>query len=95
MLYNAFILPHLNFGITVWADKHKGNTNKLSSIQRRCARVISGANWDNPSLVILNELRWITIDEQFLFNRSVMIYKILNSISPSYLKDNSTRNHNQ
>ncbi|KAJ8017557.1 hypothetical protein HOLleu_44948 [Holothuria leucospilota] len=94
MLYNAFILPHLNFCSTVWADKHKGDTSKLSSIQRRCARIISGAEWDTPSSRILNELRWIPIDEQFFFNRSIMMYKILNDISPPYLKRNFTKLQN-
>lgn len=79
----------------MWADKHKGDTSKLSSIQRRCARIISGAEWNTPPSRILNELRWIPIEEgQFFFNKSIMMYKFLNYISPPYLKRNFTKLQN-
>ena len=94
MLYNAFIMPHINFCSTVWADKHKGDTDKLSSIPKRCARIISGAQWETSSSLILKELRWIPVVDQFFINRSIMMYKILNDIMPSYLTGTFTKINN-
>ena len=70
-MYNAFVLPHFNYCSTIWNDGSCSVIDKLSKLQRRAARVITGDTYDVRSKEILQNLKWTPI-EQSLTNREMI-----------------------
>ena len=46
MIYNAIVLPHLEYCNVVWGNCGISITNRLQLIQNRAARIVGGARWD-------------------------------------------------
>jgi hypothetical protein len=45
-MYNAFVIPNFYYCSTVWNDGYKSKLTKLSKLQKKAARVITGASYD-------------------------------------------------
>ncbi len=58
-MYNALVSPHLTYCSTIWNDGSNTILNKLSKLQRRAARVITGQSYDVRSTQILESLNWM------------------------------------
>ena len=58
-IYNALILPHLEYGCVVWDGLDKGLTIKLQRLQNRAARIITRSSLEVRSCDILSELGWL------------------------------------
>lgn len=80
--YNAYILPHIDYCCTIWGG---GNTvDKLTKFQRKAARVILDAHIRTPTTTLLKTLRWMPVRDRIDYKRSILIYKSLNSLAPTY-----------
>ena len=86
-MYNAFVLPHFNYGSTIWNDGCSTHINKLSKLQRRAARVITGETYAVRSTQILENLGWTSIDEALKKRETLMTFKALTGRSPNYLTE--------
>ena len=69
-----------------------GNCNlsqeeKLIRFQKRAARLILDKDYTTPSKDLFNELNWLTFPERVTFQKAVLVYKIINDLSPEYLKN--------
>ena len=42
--------------------------------------------YETPSTELFKNLKWMTLEERFEFNRVVMMYKCLHNLAPSYLQ---------
>ena len=86
-LYNAFILPHLQYCSTVWHFCSARNRDKLESLNKRALRVVF-----NDKVSSYQQLLYKS-EGSNLYNRReqnmlITIYKCLNCNSfPKYLKD--------
>ena len=45
-MYNAFVIPNFYYCSTFWNDGYKSKLTKLSKLQKKAARVITGASYD-------------------------------------------------
>ena len=73
-LYNAFILPYMNYCIVMWGDAAKVHLDKLLTLQKRAVRIITGYSHS------LNTGIFLKIDETyrvFLLHLSVLKYKFV------------------
>ena len=86
-MYNAFVLPHFNYGSTIWNDVCSTHINKLSKLQRRAAHVITGETYAVCSTQILENLGWTSIDEALRKRETLMTFKALTGRSPNYLTE--------
>ena len=84
-IYNAIILPHLDYCNVVWGNCGTTVANRLQIIQNRAARIICGVAWDTPSQEVLNHLGWQRLYHRQNYNCSLLVYKILNDLAPPYL----------
>lgn len=57
-MYNALVMPYLNYCGAVWGNINKGLANKLQKLQYRAARILTFSNYDIRSSVLLDELGW-------------------------------------
>ena len=87
MVYNAIVLPHLEYCNVVWGNSGISTQNKWQIILNRTARIIyiCGAPWDTTSAIVLDQLNWKHLSHRHQYNVSIWIYKILNNLAPSYL----------
>ena len=60
-MYNALVLPHMTYCSTIWNDGSNTILKKLSKLQKRAARVITGQSYEVRSTQILESLNWIPI----------------------------------
>ena len=72
-------------------------SNSLQRLQNRAARIITGASYSKPSSKIFEKLGWTQLDSTKQFHKAVMMFRIVNGLTPPYLNQmftfNSTLNN--
>ena len=64
----------------------------LDQSQDRAARVITAADYRMPTSDILSTLGWSSLKEKRNKQKALMVFKVMNGMTPAYLKDIFTRN---
>ena len=86
-MYNALVSPHLTYCSTIWNDGSNTILNKLSKLQRRSARVITGQSYDVRSTQILESLKWMPIEDILKKREIIMTFKALTNRLPDYVQN--------
>ncbi len=86
-MYNAFVIPNFYYCSTVWNDGHKSKLTKLSKLQKKAARVITGASYDERSNEIFRKLDWIPIHKSLSIRENIVTFKALTANSLNYLTE--------
>ena len=84
MFYQAYILPILDYGSNTWGTTSTANIERLSKLQKRAARIILKADFMTSSYMF-EILGCQTIPKRLLYNKSVLVYKALNNLTPTYI----------
>ena len=63
--------------------------DKLVKFQKRAARVILDCDFYTPSSELFKELNWQTFSERVTYQKTILMYRIINNICPDYLKNMS------
>ena len=71
----------------MWNDGSSTILSKLSKLQRRAARIITGQTYDVRSTQILGDLPWIPIEDTFKKREIIMSFKALTDRLPIYLQE--------
>ena len=71
MIYNALIVPHLNYGSLCWGF----SAHKLSKLQKRAVRVITLSKYNAHSQPIFKSLGILNTNDMFKLNAAKFIYK--------------------
>ena len=91
-VYQSIVEPYLDYCSVVWDDISDQLTDKLQILQNRAARVITGADYRTPSSDLLNKLGWSSLKEKRNKQKALIMFKIMNGMTPAYLEDIFTRN---
>ena len=83
--YQGYILPLLDYGSITWGSTSTANIERLSKLQKRAARMILKADFDTPSVLMFQELDWLSVRSRIKYNKAVVIYKALNNMTPDYI----------
>ncbi len=86
-MYNAFVIQNFYYCSTVWNDGHKSKLTKLSKLQKKAARVITGASHDERSNEIFRKLDWMSIHKSLSIRENIVTFKALTANSPNYLTE--------
>ena len=86
-MYNTLVLPYFTYCSTVWNDDSSTMLSKLSKLQRRAARVITGQTFDVRSTQILGDLSWIPIEDTLKKGEIIMSFKALTDRLPINLQE--------
>jgi len=71
----------------VWDDISERLTDKVQTLQNRAARVITGADYLTPINELLSKLDWSILKERRDKQKALVMFKIINGMTPAYLKD--------
>ena len=85
-MYNALVVPYFNYCSTVWGNIGKGLSDKIQKLQNRAARILTFSNYETRSSILLDELGWERLENKRLKQLAMIMYKIHNNPSPSYLR---------
>lgn len=86
LFFNAYVLPHIDYCCTVWGDTSNHLNDSMVKLQKRAARIILDKGIDTPSADMFTELKWMKFPDRVNYQKALMMYKILNNLTPSYLK---------
>ena len=80
------ISANQDYASIVWGNTSKANIYRLNKLLKRAARIILNKDYSASSLQMFQDLSWFTMEQRLSFNTSVLIYKIMNNMTPLYLK---------
>ena len=86
IFFNANVLPYIDYCCTVWGNISSNLTDSMIKLQERAARIILDKGIDTPSSDMFAELNWMEIPDRVTYQKSVLMYKIFNNLTPSYLQ---------
>ena len=87
LFYKGYILPFLDYCCLVWGSCNAGSKERILKLQKSAARIILNASYHDRSGLLFDELGWKTFDRHVKQKRMIMVYKIMNGLTPSYLKE--------
>src|SRR6218665_719035 len=80
-LYNAFILPHLNYGAIVWAGGYRTPLLPINLLQK-AVRIIAGTHFLASSSNLFCDLKLLTLTDLYSLQLGVFIYRHHNHSLP-------------
>ena len=83
--YNSYVLPHIDYCITVWGSS--SDITRLTKLQKQAARIILDSDISVSSKDLFNKLRWMPIPDWIKFRKVFTVYKALNGLHPQYITD--------
>ena len=86
-LYNAIILPHLDYCSVVWQECSITLRKKVERIQNYGMRIILSKPPRTPSAILRQELRWVPLDQRREMFRLSLIRKCVKGLAPQYMCD--------
>jgi len=77
---------YLSVATTVSPDYR---TNPIRAVQNAAARLVTGIRQCEHIMPVLRQLHWLPVRQHIEFKMAVLVYKLLNVLSPQYLTDNA------
>jgi hypothetical protein len=84
--YISFIRPVLEYGSVVFDNCTAHESHSLEQVQRRAAVLCTGAFKRSSYKCLLEELGWESLEDRRKKAKLVLMFKILNNLTPNYLK---------
>jgi hypothetical protein len=86
LFFNGHIKPHFDYASIVWDGLSDNLFKRLNSLHRRAVKLI------NPNKQLTTDEKYtaigmLSLQQQLLYNKSVMMYKTINKQMPLYLID--------
>ena len=85
MLYNATIASRLNYCDAVWDSCSVDCSNKLQTLQNRCARRILNQMPGTSAAPLMQQLGWIRLADKRKLHKTVMLHRLLQGAGPEKL----------
>ncbi len=86
MLYNAILASRLNYADIIWDKCGSHSINRLQTVQNIAIRFILNADSRASTSPLLTTLNWLPLHYKRKLHCAVMMYKIINDLSPPELK---------
>ena len=84
-LFNALVLPLVEYCDTVYGTCTRGLQNKVERLLYKGGRIILDVPSDTSTRAVINELKWLTFTERLFYHRCILVYKSLNHSLPPYI----------
>ena len=82
MLYNAFVLPYLNYCSLVWSGASLSNLNRLQVLQKKAIRLCSNAHYLAHTAPIFKGLNTLTLSDNVALKVGIFMFKYFKGILP-------------
>ncbi len=85
MLFNNLVLPHFGYANVVWGTGCGTQIKYVYKLQKREARILTGANRFSRTKPLFKKLNWMPLTERIQYHTAVLTYKARNFMTPQYL----------
>ena len=86
-IYTTFIRPILAYGSGFFNNCTSAMSDMIEAIQRQAALTITGAYTNTSHIHLLRDSRVSLLSHRRTFSKIILLYKMINSLTPSYLWD--------
>lgn len=80
-IYNALIVPHMNYSILCWGFT---STKRILTFQKKALKIITGTNMRTPSAPLFKSMNLLRIDDLFLSGLLKFYFKLNAQLLPDY-----------
>lgn len=88
MMYNALILPHIDYCCPIWTSTASKYVNKIQILQNNVARLTLRCKIREKHVSeIYNELKWMNVQQRTEYFKLALLYRCINGLAPDYLSD--------
>lgn len=87
LIISALVLSKLYYCSSVWSNTSITNIKKLQGVQNFAGRIITNTRKYEHITPALRDLGWLHVKEHLLYRDSIMSFKCMNGLAPSYLCD--------
>src|SRR6218665_2404940 len=74
ILYNAFVLPCLNYGIILWEGGYKTPLQPFHQLQKKAVRLIAGGHYLATTHNLFYDLNVLTVFDLYKFQLAILMY---------------------
>ena len=85
MIADGVFMSKLVYLISLWGGCEKYLIRSLQTVQNKAARVVTRLDWDAPTLVLLSQCGWLSVQQLAYHHTVVLVHNILHSGQPKYL----------
>ena len=85
LLYNALVLPHLDYCSSVWNCCSAGMRSKLEKVQNYAMRLITSSPPRTSSADLRSKLKWTTLQNRRAMQLLMKVHKCVNGRAPPYM----------
>ena len=82
MLYNALLLPHINYCLTTWGYQ----CHRLKKLQKRAIRIITLSKYNDHTAPLFKKLNLLTIKDILALHELKLDYKFIHNNLPPYIQ---------
>ena len=83
--YKTYIQLHIDYCSTVWGGTSHSNLNRIYRLQKWAVKIILDYEYNNGIACSMDELKILNIYERVFLRKAKFMFKILKSITPSYI----------
>ena len=77
----------MEYASVVWNNCAVREKESIEKNQNEAARLVTGITRSASINNLYREIVWMTLEERRKYQKNVCIYKIINGLTPNYLKD--------
>ena len=92
LLYNSFVLPHLQYGLAAWGGCTGENKKRIVAIQKRVTRIISKAHYTSHTEPRMKKLGMLKLEELYEQQCATLLHDITYNRAPKPIKNLMTFN---
>ena len=93
LFFQAHCLSHINYASMIWCNASEVHIKKLNSLHRRGVKLVSSSQSSTDEK--FRELDVLTLQQQFIYNVSLLVFKVLQGRAPPYLSNLLMRSSTQ
>ena len=86
-LYKMYVRSVIEYADVVWAGANKNELTRLDNIQKRAARIVTGATAKVGTDKLYEEVGWERLECRRKKHMLILMYKIINNLAPRYLNN--------
>ena len=86
-IYISFLRPILEYSSVAWDNCTEREKESLEKIQIKAARIVTGLTRSASLTNIYREIGWLSLDNRRKYQKIILVYKIINGLTPNYLTD--------
>ena len=84
--YNAYIQPHIDYGLNVWGHTYQTHLNPIKRQQRKALRLINFKKKHDDTTELFSTDRLLPFDESLKLSSAKLMWKAAHNLLPSALK---------